>query len=199
MREILFASAAAAGFAPPPPSLAPLTLTQRTRPVVAKLAPDEGAPIDTKLLAADVTLIFAFSFARTLCNILISPDFPGWAAELQEPLSADPERLAATINFSGIWASAWSASALALGAFTADLDEASVRRVGAVGAAQSFAVAAGGLGTAAIAWPAVLGDVAPPPPALLLSTDNALGALGLGAGLVAWRSLLAEASTPPRW
>ena len=153
--------------------------------------------IDSKLIAADATLIFAFSFARKLCSILLSPDFPGWWQELQEPLSAEPQGLIDTLNFAGTWALSWTGSALVIGAYTPDLDEQSVRRVGPVGAGYSFGLACGVCISAALAWPSLLGDLSVPP-ALDLTLDNAEAAIGLGAGLIAWRALLAEASTPPR-
>ena len=55
--------------------------------------------VDEKLVAADVTLFFAFCFSRALSNVLTSPDFPGWLA----PIEADPVRLETTLFFAGQW------------------------------------------------------------------------------------------------
>ena len=80
------------------------------------------------LLAADVTIIFAYSFSRTLISILVSPEFAargGWRYEFESlliaPLAATPEenaRLQATIAFATVSASLWVANGVLFNAFT---------------------------------------------------------------------------------
>ena len=113
-----------------PPAAGRLTLA-RPSPPESRSPTVRLSEVNTKLLAADATLVFAYSFARTLANVLIAPDFPGWLA----PVTADPLRLSTTVGFAGSWALAWACSGLLLGAFSASLDEESTRRVGARGAA----------------------------------------------------------------
>ena len=49
--------------------------TRLHRPSVNPTSLAPTMQVDTKLLAADATLIFAYSFARKLSGILLSPDF----------------------------------------------------------------------------------------------------------------------------
>ena len=150
--------------------------------------------VDTKLVAADVTLIFAYSFARTLFTILASPDFEGWLA----PVRSDPVRLEATVGFASSWAVAWLACGLALGSFARGVDDASTARVGTRGALNCFAAAA-------ICWFALaLGlpsEVEPVSRALgvVFSADSATAAVGLGGCLVLWRRVLADRSGNGWW
>ena len=146
------------------------------------------ADVDTKLLAADTTLIFAFSFARTLCAILLSPEFPGWLA----PVDADPIRLATTFGFAGSYAVLWVGAALALGSFAPGVDEESVNAVGVGGALRCFGLAATAYCVLGLVLGLVAGDAELVPAALRLSVDNVEAVVGEGAALVAWRSLLAD-------
>ena len=172
--------------APWQPHHAPHALARtrlRTSPVFAKL--DE---IDAKLLAADATLIFAFSFSRTLSNVLSSPDFPGWFA----PIQADPQRLSTTMYFAGEWAVAWIAAGLVCGAFAPGVDEESMRRVGPRGALTTY-VFAGALlgGTAFAVTESCAQNLGLVPPPLQITTENAFASLGIGLCLVAWREVVA--------
>ena len=146
-----------------------------------------GEGVDSKLVAADVTLVFAFCFARTLSVILLSPDFPGWLA----PIQADPIRLSTTLYTAGSWALAWCVAGLFTDAFAPGVDEESTRRVGPSGALKSFALAfALQLGAALLVASAAAPE--PPPPALELSVDNAAAGLGIGIALAAWRGVVAD-------
>ena len=156
----------------------------RARPAIAQLG--ENRDIDQKLVAADTTLIFAFSFARTLSVILTSPEFPGWLA----PIRTDPVRFSTTLSFAGSWALAWFLSGLLLDAFAPGVDDESMRRVGPVGALRCFAAAAALIGGAAVVAALVCAPELPPA-WLQLSLDNAAGALGVGLALVAWREVVA--------
>ena len=143
--------------------------------------------VDTKLLAADTTLIFAYSFARTLGTVLSDPAFPGWLA----PIRSDPDRLANTFNFASSWAVAWIAAALLTGAFTTGLDDG--ERVGLKGAALTFLAASAFWCGAALLQGALAGggDVTLlPVPALSLSVETGEAAIGVGSCLLVWRAFL---------
>ena len=142
--------------------------------------------IDLKLAAADSTLIFAFSFARTLSEVLMSPEFPGWLA----PITADPLRLSTTMNFAGGWAAAWAVACLYLDTFAAGVDDDSMRRIGPLGAVKSFALAVTLLGGAAFTAQELCSP-ALAPPFLRLTLENVSASLGIGLALIAWRELVA--------
>jgi hypothetical protein len=166
------------------PSLTkPLALRVPSPPLAR--APDPADdPVDAKLLAADVTLIFAFSFARTLSNILISPTFEGWLA----PIRADPQRLATTLTFAASLSLTWVAIGVAFGNFSPGVDVESTRRVGPAATARGFAAVAA-------AWFALASCVAAGgvnAPALALTPANLQALVGVGILLVAWRSVVAD-------
>ena len=147
--------------------------------------------IDEKLVAADVTLIFAFAFARTLGQILTSPTFPGWLA----PITADPVRLGTTIQFASLWTLFWVLAATVADAFDPGVDQEARRNIGPASAGRAFALAAALYATAAGGVSATFGpDLLPP--ALQLDLNNMEGGLGLGLSLAAWRAVLQE--TIPR-
>jgi hypothetical protein len=148
--------------------------------------------VDERLVAADVTLIFAFGFARTLSVVLLSPDFPGWLA----PIETDVGRLSTTLNFAGEWSLAWFAAGLACDTFAPGIDEESMRRVGPVGAGRCFLLAATGL--LAVALFADIATPGLPPPALQITVENVAASLGIGLALVAWRELVASLTDPWR-
>ena len=141
--------------------------------------------VDTKLLAADTTLIFAYSFARTLCNVLLAPDFPGWLA----PIQADPIRLSNTFNFASSWAIAWISAALLTGAFGTGIND--MQRVGLRGAAITVSIAAAIWFSAAFIQDALVGNEgALLIPALSCSLETGQAALGIAASLLVWRTTL---------
>ena len=148
--------------------------------------------IDSKLLVADTTLVFAFSFARTLANILVSPDFEGWLA----PVNADPVKLAATVGFAGAWSAAWCIAGVLLNTFDPGVSEESIRRVGPRGATSCFALAFAFWCIPSLVAIAT-GDAmtVPLPQELCLSVENVEAALGIGIGLIAWRALLADVAS----
>jgi hypothetical protein len=187
---------AAHGFAVAPtrtfaaPSLPPRV------PAAIEEEPQPSPPIDTKLLVTDTTLIFAFAFARTLCTILLSPDFPGWLA----PISIDGLRFSSTLGFASIWSVLWSIAGVSLDGFFAPAeftrDDEGMRRVGFPGAARCLSLAATAYCTLALMARLVCADVdLDVPLPLRFNLDNVEASLGLGLGLIAWRSFLAE-STP---
>ena len=170
-----------------------LCLTLQTRPQVkpidsrSRVVAQLNNNIDTKLVAADATLIFAFSFTRTLGIILTDPNFPGWFA----PITADPVRLSSTILFASLWASSWSASGIALGAFAPGVGSDAIKSVGAGNAARCFALASAlYAATALVATGACAPDMPPAP--LRINLDNAVAAVGVGLSLGGWRAFLAE-------
>ena len=149
--------------------------------VHARLMSPNG--IDLKLFAADCTLVFAFTFARTLSTILTSADFPGWLA----PITADPVRLSTTMQFASFWSAFWVVAAVVFDAFDPNISDEARSNVGPVNAAASFVLAAALYVLAALSSEALLGPEMQPS-ALALCLDNAVGALGLGLSLIAWRA-----------
>ena len=169
-------------------------LCMRSRPPVC-MQPEEE--IDLKLVAADATLIFAFSFARTLSTILVSPDFgtaaePGWLAPIRTPLDPDFnfERASATLYFAGEWAVCWIAAGVLLATFASGSADAT-RRCGPEGALRSAGLSTAFLAAFVLAASAIF-TPGLPPASLQLSLDNVAGSLGIGITLVAWRKLLLE-------
>ena len=142
--------------------------------------------IDVKLLAADATLVSAFTFARTLGTILMSPSFPGWLA----PITADPVRLSTTVQFASVWTVFWVLAAAAFDAFDPGVSDQARGNIGPANAAVAF----GGAAMLYVITAAVLSGVAPElqPIALRLNLENAVGGLGLGLSLFAWRAVLQE-------
>ncbi|KAL1504360.1 hypothetical protein AB1Y20_010766 [Prymnesium parvum] len=126
----------------------------------------------TALLAADVAIIFVFAIARTLAQLLASPDFAGWLA----PVEVDAPRLAATLGFAGACGAVWAGAGLATGAYTvgANRDARRATRT-AVRSAAAF------LGICLLTGAAGGAPFAP------LSIDRVGALLGLAAALVAWR------------
>lgn len=187
---MLSAISACAGMSPAMrhPSLRPHVAL---RPAERHPAPQLCAPrgLDEKLVAADVTLIFAFSFARTLGTILTSPTFPGWLA----PITADPVRLGTTIQFASLWTVFWVLASTFTGAFDPGIDAQARSNVGPVSAGKTFALATA-LYAAACTGVSIFSEFQPP--ALQLDLNNVEGALGLGLSLAAWRAVLQE--TIPR-
>lgn len=166
----------------------------RSRPLVCRLPEDE---VDLKLVAADATLIFAFSFARTLSTILVSPDFgtaaePGWLAPIRTPLDPDFnfERSSATLCFAGEWAVCWIAAGVLLATFASGSAD-STRLCGPEGALQCAGLSTAFLVAFVLAASALCAPELPPA-ALRLTLDNVAGSLGIGITLVAWRKLLLE-------
>ena len=169
-------------------------LCMRSRPPVCVQPKEE---VDVKLVAADATLIFAFSFARTLSTILVSPDFgtaaePGWLAPIRTPLDPDFnfERASATLYFAGEWAVCWIAAGVLLATFASGSAD-STRRCGPEGALRTAGLSTAFLAALALAGSAIFAPGLPPA-ALQLSVDNVAGSLGIGITLVAWRKLLLE-------
>ena len=142
--------------------------------------------VDTKLLAADATIVFAYSFCKTLCTVLISPEFEGWFA----PMRADPGRLSDTLNFASLWAAAWISACIALDAFAPGVDEESTRLVGPMSALRCFAVSTALVCALGLAVPD--GVFRP----LEFTLENSAAAFGIGTCLVAWRKLVADISLP---
>ena len=68
---------------------------------------------DPLLISSEVSIIFAYAFARALCTVLIDSDFPGWAA----PVSAEPVRLGHTFTFAAGCSSLWVSGGLLTGGF----------------------------------------------------------------------------------
>ena len=171
-----------------------LSRRMRSRPPVC-IQPKEE--VDLKLVAADATLIFAFSFARTLSTILVSPDFgtaaePGWLAPIRTPLDPDFnfERASATLYFAGEWAVCWIAAGVLLATFASGSAD-STRRCGPEGALQCVGLSTAFLSVFVLAALAIFAP-ALPPASLQLSVDNVAGSVGIGIMLVAWRKLLLE-------
>jgi hypothetical protein len=169
-------------------------LCMRSRPPVC-MQPEEE--VDSKLVAADATLIFAFSFARTLSTILVSPDFgtaaePGWLAPIRTPLDPDFnfERASATLYFAGEWAVCWIAAGVLLATFASGSADSS-RRCGPEGALRCAGLSTAFLAAFVLAASAICAPGLPPA-SLQLSLDNVAGSLGIGITLVAWRKLLLE-------
>lgn len=160
-----------------------IPVTSRKSPAPPTMIVEPG--VDNKLLAADTTLIYACSFARTLSNILLDPSFPGWLA----PIRSDPDTLWATLNLAGLWATLWILAGVALQAFSPGVDAESTQAVGPAGALRTFAAAG-------LCWLIVSGtltavsEVAFTP--LQLTASNIEAAAGFGIVLIAWRSLLAD-------
>lgn len=105
-------SAEQAAMQPPLPARAAATRAAGAR----CRASDE--PADLLLLTTDVMIIFAFSFARTLCTVLLSAEFSeagGWLA----PPIVDPDKMSATLSFAATCASLWVAGGGISGAFAA--------------------------------------------------------------------------------
>ena len=166
----------------------------RSRPLVC-VQPEEE--VDLKLVAADATLIFAFSFARTLSTILASPDFgtaaePGWLAPIRTPLDPDFnfERASACLYFAGEWAVCWIAAGVLLATFASGSAD-STRLCGPEGALQCAGLSTAFLAAFVLAASALCAPELPPA-ALRLTLDNVAGSLGIGITLVAWRKLLLE-------
>jgi hypothetical protein len=141
----------------------------------------QNSPISTKLLAADVTLIFAFSFSRTLTKVLLDPAFPGWLA----PIRADSVRLSDTLNFASSWAVAWILAALTTGAFAMGAGDA--ERVGTRGALVTFSAAAVLWFGIALVQGSLASETPLPLPALSVSIDTGEAALGIAASMMTWR------------
>lgn len=171
----------------PRPSFAAASQISPRKYVAARApTPVLSLEVDEKLVAADVTLIFAFCFSRTLSNILTSPDFPGWLA----PIEVNPLRLETTLFFAGQWALAWFVSGLLNDTFAPGVDDESTRRIGVDGALRCFGFAAALIVASSLAVQSVSGE--PPPLALQLTIDNGFGALGIAIALVAWRGVLGD-------
>ena len=169
-------------------------MCMRSRPLVC-VQPEEE--VDLKLVAADATLIFAFSFARTLSTILASPDFGtaaelGWLAPIRTPLDPDFnfERASACLYFAGEWAVCWIAAGVLLATFASGSAD-STRLCGPEGALQCAGLSTAFLAAFVLAASALCAPELPPA-ALRLTLDNVAGSLGIGITLVAWRKLLLE-------
>ena len=124
--------------------------------------------VDLKLVAADATLIFAFSFARTLSTILASPDFgtaaePGWLAPIRTPLDPDFnfERASACLYFAGEWAVCWIAAGVLLATFASGSAD-STRLCGPEGALQCAGLSTAFLAAFVLAASALCAPELPP-------------------------------------
>mmetsp|Transcript_5153 Transcript_5153/g.9957 ORF Transcript_5153/g.9957 Transcript_5153/m.9957 type:complete len:221 (-) Transcript_5153:697-1359(-) len=155
---------------------------------------------DQLLLSFDVTIIFAFAFARALGNVLLSPTFEGWLA----PVAIDPMHMSETLGFAGGCALFWVLGGLLAGGFsyasTADEQSTvgSTLRTWLVAAGlymlPACALAAAHACIGAACADAALGDAAldaawgaPVRLGLPLSADVLQGVVGLGLSLVAGR------------
>ena len=180
----------------PAPSECRLTTSLR-RSRLQCCEPDGGRLELPRLLAAEVTLIFAYSFARTLVAIVSSPDFAAAGGWLAPVVPAEPVRFGQTLLFAGTASSLWVVAGLWLGAFTlaenATPDQA-VRvaaRVSLVCGCAYVAIAAAG----SVALGGALCDGLPlcarqGDPAL--SPDDCASLLGLSVGLGLWRRTYAD-------
>ena len=137
----------------------------RSRPLVC-VQPEEE--VDLQLVAADATLIFAFSFARTLSTILASPDFgtaaePGWLAPIRTPLDPDFnfERASACLYFAGEWAVCWIAAGVLLATFASGSAD-STRLCGPEGALQCAGLSTAFLAAFVLAASALCAPELPP-------------------------------------
>jgi len=182
------------------PSARPTRLLLRPTPrssLTARIQPEFELPEFElpRLLVADVTFIFAFSFARALSTILLEPSFE--AASWLAPPSVEPVRLSETLMFAGLCSSLWMASGAVSGAFsmaaTADPEAATSN-------AALTCVGCGGLYTlggliGALAIGACTGALCASPLyglAPTVAVDQVEGLIGIGLVLILWRRIYAD-------
>jgi len=157
---------------------------------------------DPLLISSEVSVIFAYAFARALCTVLIDSDFPGWAA----PVSAEPVRLGHTFTFAAGCSSLWVSGGLLTGgfAYSTVCDERTAAVSGARVAAASLLLYLLFAFCSSIALGACVdpfcADAAlwEQPSARLLSItpELLLGALGVGLSLCAWRVYYVSIRSP---
>lgn len=177
----------------------PLRPTPRSPTIVGRSQPEFELPEFElpRLLVADITFIFAFSFARALSTILLEPSFEveSWLA----PPRVEPVRLSETLMFAGLCSSLWMASGVVSGAFsmaaTADPQAATSNAARTcVGCGGLYllggligALAIGACSGALCAEASPLYGLAP-----TLAADQLEGLLGLGLVLILWRRTYAD-------
>ena len=157
------------------PSAAPHLLIVRTmgsRRSPASLTMCDGGSGDDflpALVVADVTLTLAFTFSRTLAQILSSPSFAGWLA----PVSLEPGRFEATMAFAGECSLLWVAAGFLVRGYALSSN-----------ANGAEAARTAGLTSAGFICGFLLLGLAGVQP---LSIDQVGAACGLALGLSAWR------------
>lgn len=158
---------------------------------------------DPQLAALDVSVIFAFSCARALGSVLISPDFEGWLA----PISVEPIRFSDTLGFASYCSLLWVLGTLSVDGYSGLAIEDTRT---AVGVAFRSWLAAGAIYTVATFALAIGFDCCAGwfcadtsmwgRHELLLAPDipTVLGSIGLGLALISWRVTFAEFRDPWR-
>lgn len=168
---------------------------RRSCTLLSKLELPEDIQLNAKLAIGDVVLIFAFSFAKTLGDIILSPTFPGWLA----PARTDPKRLSATFGFADGWVACWIAACFLTNAFpppflqTEDSTTQAITRIGPTAALYTFGLAMALRLVGVLIAPYVF-DVMPEalPAPLQINVDNAVAAVLLGAYMVFWRDIASK-------